>query len=509
MTAVATETDIAGAPEIAAPSVARLLRGSSLYLVGNIAFKVVGFVMIPFYARFLSTEEYGVLNLLELATQLAAISFGLQSLGQALTRIYNDQAGEAARLDVVSTAMFCALALAGLVTVFGVVFAAPIAQAVSLQGSAALLRLAFVAMFFSSVAEVAMIYQRMRDRVGFYLCYALVTMVFNLGLNIALIGWWHFGVWGFVYSKLAVTSVGSGFLLARLLREVGAVWRPAMARALARFGGPLIVSGACYFGIHFSDRLFLAHVSRADVGVYSLAYNFAFLLSILVGDSFNKVWGVSFYSLASDEGWQARFVRVGRWLVIVLGAGAIGLSLFGRDVLVLMVPASYDPPALLLPLLVFGYFIREVGDFFNSMLLIGAGSGKVGRVAVASAVLNLGLNAALIPRYGIWGAAWATFGTWAVYCGVCWVGAWRQHRVAMHPWPLSFILLLSGACLWLQAMNPWRGGVAGLALDSLLFAGFLAVAWAGYLREGERAELAGLVMRLLARLRPASIVTES
>ncbi len=494
MDAQIADMETAPAPQ----GLSRLLRGSTLYLATNIASKIVGFVMIPFYAGNLSTDQYGVLNLLELATQVVAITFGLQSLGQALTRIYNDQASEADRRSVVSTAMFATMALAGLVTLFGVAFAGPIAEATSLQGSAALLRLAFVAMFFSSIAEVAMIYPRMQDRVWFYFAYSMVTMVANLGLNIALIGWWHLGVWGFVYSKLAVSGSGSVFLLAGVLGRVGTHWHAAIAGALARFAGPLIVSGGCYFAIHFSDRLFLAHVSRADVGVYSLAYTFAFVLSVIIGDSFSKSWGVSFYSLASGAGWQDRFVVVGRWLVFVLGAGAIGISLFGRDVLVMMVPPSYDPPMLLLPLLVFGYFLREVGDFFNSMLLIGGGSGAVGRIAVVGAVLNLALNAVLIPPYGIWGAAWATFGTWAVYCAICWVAAWRTHRVAMHPWPLAGMLGLSAACLCArEAVAPHAAWVR-LGLDGVVFGVFVVVAAAFYLRRDERRDVWGMARKLLS-----------
>ncbi len=506
---MAADMDVSIIPDAEAPPAQDLVRNSTLYLAGNLAAKAIGFVMIPFYARYLSTEEYGAANLIELAITLVSISFGIQSFGPALTRIANDRPDPAIRRATMSTTLICTIVLSGVVALLAIAAAGPIASAINLGAKVGVLRLAFAAMFFSSIVEIVLIYERMQNRVRFYLTYTTSVLVVSLTLNILLIGVARLGVAGFVLSKLIVVFFCSIFLGVRTIRQVGTAWRPDLARALVRFGGPLVVSAACYFGIHFSDRLFLAHVSRAEVGVYALAYNFAFLISTIFGDSFNKVWGVSFYSLASDEGWQERFVQVGRWLVLVLGAGAIGISLFGRDVLVLMVPVSYDPPALLLPLLVFGYFIREVGDFFNSMLLIGAGSGNVGRVAVGSAVLNLALNAALIPGYGIWGAAWATFGTWAVYCAVCWAGAWRQHRVAMHPWPLTFILLLSGACLWLQAANPWRGGVAGLALDCLLFAGFLAVVWAAYLRPGERAEVTGLAGRLLSKVRPASAVTGS
>jgi O-antigen/teichoic acid export membrane protein len=479
------------------PGMKRLLHDSSWYLVANVAQKIIGFVMIPFYASYLSAEQYGVLNLLELATTIVAIGFGLQAMGQALTRIYHDQTGEAERRNVVSTAVLGTIALAGAIAALASLAAGPIADLVSLPGQAGLLRLAFAAMFTASITEVALVYERMQNRARFFLAYSMVTLVAALGLNIGLIGGAHLGVWGFVYSKLVVTSAGSVYLVARILREVGSAWRAAIARALARFATPLVLSGACYFAIHFSDRLFLAHISRAEVGVYSLAYNFAFLLSILIGDSFSKSWSVSFYGLSSGEGWQGRFVEVGRWLIFTLGTAAVGISLFGRDVLTLMVPSAYYPPMLLLPVLVFGYFLREVGDFFNSMLLIGIGSGLVGRIALAGAALNLALNAALIPHFGIWGAAWATFGTWAAYCAVAWLFAWRVHGVAMAPWPLALMLALSCLVLWLQAIVQPSAAVLRLATDCVLFTLFLVLAGIVYLGAHERRQLFALARKVV------------
>jgi O-antigen/teichoic acid export membrane protein len=477
------------------PGMKRLLHDSSVYLIANVAQKIIGFVMIPFYASYLSAEQYGVLNLLELATTIVAIGFGLQALGQALTRVYHDQTEEPARREVVSTAVLGTIALAGVIALLASAAAGPIADLVSLPGQAGLLRLAFAAMFTASITEVAMVYERMQNRARFFLAYSMVTLVAALGLNIGLIGGAHLGVWGFVISKLVVTSAGSVYLVGRILREVGSAWRATIARALTRFAGPLVLSGACYFAVHFSDRLFLAHVSRAEVGVYAMAYNFAFLLSILIGDSFNKSWSVSFYGLSSGDGWQRRFVDVGRWLIFTLGTAAVGISLFGRDVLTLMVPGSYYPPVLLLPVLVFGYFLREVGDFFNSMLLIGIGSGLVGRIALAGAALNLALNAALIPYFGIWGAAWATFWTWAAYCAVAWVFAWRVHGVAMAPWPLAVMLALSAVVLWLQAMLAPSTAVLRLAADCGLFALFLGLACVAYLGAQERRQMFALVRK--------------
>ena len=486
------------APSAAAHTGA-LLRDSTLYFIGNLAFKAIGFVMIPFYAHFLSPEQSGVLNLIELAMQVLAIAFGLQTVGTALTRIYHDQTTDADRRDTVSTAMLGTVGLAGFIAAISILFADPIARALSLDGQAGLLRLAFVAMFFSSIVEVALVYERMQSRARFYLAYTIVGLVITLTLNIALIGVIHLGVLGFLISKLVVGFGGCTYLLARMWREIGTVWRGAVARAMAKFGGPLIVSGMSYFAVHFSDRLFLAHVSKAEVGVYSLAYNFAFLLSVLIGDSFSKSWGVSVYKHASGEDWELRLAKIGRWLIFVLGTSAIGISLFARDMLTIMVPQSYYPPAFMLPVLVFGYFLREVGDFFNSMLLIGVTSGLVGRIAVAGAILNLALNALLIPTYGIWGAAWATFGTWAIYCALCWIFAAREHRLPITPWPLALILGFSAAALGLRSVLASNGTIQNFAVDSLAFGLFLAAITAFYLHPTERSE-AWQAARRVARL---------
>jgi O-antigen/teichoic acid export membrane protein len=489
-------------PEAApAAPLAGLLRDSSLYFLGNVAFKVIGFIMIPFYAHFLSPEESGVLNLIELAIQIVAIVFGLQAAGAALARIWHDQTDSQARRATVSTAIIGLAAAAAAVSLLAGVFAGTLAGWLNLGGQANLLRLAFGAMFFSSLGEMALVYERMQNRARFYLAYSLTTLVVTLSLNIALIGFFHFGVAGFICGKLAIAVVGSLFLLARIVRENGAAFRLALAGKLARFAGPLIVSGLAYFAIHFSDRLFLAHTSKAQVGIYSLAYNFAFLISVIIGDSFTKVWNVSLYSYASGEGYEARLAQIGRWLIFVLGISAIGISLFARDVLILMVPSSYFPPSFMLPVLVFGYFLREVGDFFNSTLLVGKSSGLVGRIAVLGALLNLALNAVLIPAHGIWGAAVATFLTWAAYCAVSWLHAARRHSLPITIGALTRILAFSGAALLARAALDSADRSGNLALDCGLFAIFVAVTSVFYLRTAERREAFDAARRVAALVR--------
>ena len=452
----------------------RLLQDSTLYLIGNLAGRALGFLAIPFYARFLSPTEYGIIELVELGTTTVAIAFGLQGIGAALSRIYHDQGGS--RSDeqaVVSTGLIGTGALSAAVTGLFLVLAAPLGRAV-LHSAAwtGLLQAAFVGMFLANLVEVALIYERIRERARFFLAYSLVMLALNLALNILFIGVLHLGVWGFVGSKLCITSVSCLYLLSRVAREVGWHWRSALVPQFARFGAPLIVSGLAFFAIHFSDRFFLTGaVSLADLGRYALAYRFAMLLSVVVGDSFHKSWGVSCYRHAGEAGWEEQFARVARFLAFATVLVGVGIAVAAPEVLRIMVPASYEPPPLVLPVLVLGYVFREIGDFFNYLLLVKRRPGRVGQVASGCAVLNVVLNVVLIPGYGITGAAVATLLTWLGYALVCWLVARRAAALPIRPGAYARILLLgAGAFAASRALQ-----VSSLPCQILLDAGWIAL----------------------------------
>jgi len=458
-------------------SLQRVLQHSTLYAIGNIAGRVVAFLAIPFYSRFLSPAQYGLIELIELSTQTVAIAFGLQAIGTAMTRIFHDQASPEAERNVVSTALIGTAMLSACITVVSVGGAGAISRAVFHTGTwTTLLQAAFIAMFFASMIEVALVYERMRDNARFYLTYSLVTLALNLGLNILFIGALDAGVWGFVSSKLVVSVGGASFLAWRLRRDVGWNWNSVYVPEFVRFGAPLIVSGLSYFAIHFSDRFFLTSaVTLAELGRYALAYRFALMVNSLVGDSFAKSWNVSLYRHTSESGWREQFARVAAYFTFVVATTGFAVAMFGPELLRVMVPKSFFPSALLLPILVLAYVVRDIADFFRSLLLINKRSVWVGKIALAAAVLNLLCNALLIPAYGTYGAAWATLLTWSAYLVVCWIVADREHRLPIRVLPYGRLLILMIAVYAAASTFRADGFVLQTVLDGAWVALFVGV----------------------------------
>jgi O-antigen/teichoic acid export membrane protein len=483
-----------------APALGRVLQASWLYLLGNLAGKVVGFLAIPFYTRFLTPAQYGLIELIELSTQTIAIALGLQAIGAALSRLFHDQRSLEAEQAVVSTSLIATGVISAVVTIGAVAGAVPLSQAVFHTPEwANLLRAAFIAMFMSEMIEVVLVYERIRNHAQFVLVYSLAMLGLTLSLNILFIGFLEAGVWGFVASKLVVSAGACVVMLLRARRDIGWHWRGLYVPQLVKFGAPLILSSLAYFAIHFSDRFFLsASVSLADLGRYAMAYQFAILISALVGDSFNKSWGVTLYRYTERPDWQRQFAQVASYLTYVLFATAMGIALFYPEVLRVMVPADYLPPPLLLPILLAAYLTREIGDFFRTLLLINKRSGLVSRIAIGSALLNLAVNALLIPRYGVFGAAAATFVTWAAYMVVCWVIANAEHRLPVKISAYGLIAALACAIYAVAQATRVEALMLQLLLDAAWALMFCVLALLLFFTAEERRNVMGLAGRLLA-----------
>lgn len=496
------DKDGAGPARKPRAGLASVLQQSTLYAIGNIASRLVAFLAIPIYSRFLTPAQYGLLELIELSTQTVAIAFGLQAIGTALTRIFHDQVSADAERSVVSTALIGTALLGILVTIASVAGAGPISRAVfGTDEWTTLLQTAFVAMLFASQIEVILVYERMRGHARFYLAYSLVTLGLSLVLNILFIGVLDAGVWGFVSSKIIVSVGGALFLAWRLRRDVGWHWRGAYVPEFVRFGAPLVLSGLSYFAIHFSDRFFLSSaVSLAELGRYALAYRFALMVNVLVGDSFAKSWNVSLYGHTGDTAWREGFARVAAYLTFMLASTGMAVAIFGPELLRVMVPASFYPPLLLLPILVLAYVLRDIADFFRSLLLINKRAGWVGKIALAAAAVNLVANVALIPAFGTHGAAWATLATWSAYLAVCWVVAQREHRLPIRLRPYGRLLLLMVAVYAAAAGFRVQGFVLQVVFDGLWVTLFVVVAALVFLSVTERRLALEQIGRMLAQM---------
>jgi O-antigen/teichoic acid export membrane protein len=215
-----------------------------------------------------------------------------------------------------------------------------------------------------------------------------------------------------------------GFMLFRTLRQdglldhlhVGQVTMPA--REVFGFTVPLLASDLLFVVVNTSDVLLLGHYrGSVEVGELRVVWPAAHLNQLVMGSFtllFTPVAARLFarrdYKGISDLYWQTAI-----WIAILsFPIFALTFSL-AQPLTSTLYGARYEDSATYLALLSLAYYFNAALGFNGLTLKV---FGKVYFIVVISlvaAIVNLGLNFLLIPRYGALGAAIGTASTLIAY----------------------------------------------------------------------------------------------
>lgn len=455
------------------------LKHGAIYGLGTLLAKAIGFIMIPIYTRVLTPEDYGVLELLTMTTDVIALVAGL-GLTWAVTRYYYYYDDPDDRRRVVSSAAVLFVALFGLASAAAVPFAEPLSLLVLGRGGHAdLVRLAILSFFLLSFLEIPLAFLRARQASVQVVGLGLARLVLALALNIWFVVILRWGVAGVLYSTILASAAAGAYLTAVTLREAGLRFSAPIARKLLAYGFPVVAANLGSFVLHYSDRYFLrAYDSLATVGLYSLSYKFAMLMSLFIATPFALIWAPKAFEVEKREGERARPIlrRILSYYNVALVSAGLGISLFAGDVIRVMASAEFHAadrtiPLLCLGMLFFGYRqVSYVGAAIRERTdVIGLGTAVAAGMALVA-------NFLLIPRWGAIGAAVATALAFALEFAIVMSASERIYRLG-YPIPHLFapVLLAVAAYLGTRLLLPPDAPLSvSIATKALAFALFAA-----------------------------------
>ena len=498
----------AGSPPPAPPEPPRpgggLARNTLVYGAGIVARRIASFIMLPVYTHYLTPADYGVLELLQLTVDIAVI---LVSAGTTagLLRFYFKAPNERERNATIVSAFALLTALNFVATVVLLLAAGPIAD-VALRGAASpvLVRIVALDLLLQGAVSVPMTLMQARGRAMLHSVTSLVTLVGQLGLNILLVVVLQKGVAGVLVSTLITHLVGGAFLVAWMLRQTGwRISREAM-RNLRRFAVPYQLTTAGTFILTFGDRFVIQAVrSAGEVGLYSLAYKFGFLLATLAAAPFMIAWTPQRFAAAlmgraeRDRMYSSGF----RYLNMVVLSTAVGIALFVDPLLHIMSDPAFHAAARLVPIIVLAYVFQAWSDVVQFGIDASEQTRYVTYATWGAAVPLVAGYLVLIPLFGGYGAAVATLIGFVVRFILMLVFAQRVWPVT-YEWG-SILALLGWACAATVVYHTVAPAtlVTQLALATFIGAVYLAGGAAVALRPEERRHIQQVVFAMVKRMR--------
>ncbi len=491
-----------GSASESALSLGLLLRQMLHYLPGSVLPGFLGLLGIAIFTRVFDAADYGryalAMSLVMILTTL--LVHGLQSgIARYLPVASSPEA--ARRLKLAASALLLVLPILAL-SATGVALLAGVPApwpAFILPGGLV------VALFAPFMVLGSVLQAEMRPRASSAFCTAETAL--KLSCSLALV----FGVLRHPAALLWGSALGYVLLVplmwwisrvpspAELLRPgVVATLREPLAR-IASFGMPMVgwLLGSLLLGL--GDRCVIqAFRGEAEVGVYGANYQFVMGgIGLLVGPVISAshpflMRAFETHRLEEASGWLGAITE----RFAVCGAAAVaGLWVLQEDVARWLLGAAFVEGHVVMPLLLGGLVLWNLGLLAHKPLEFAERSGLLMRLSLGCAGVNLLLNLLFVPRFGYLAAAWTTLASYGLYLAAAVLLGRRTTPWGVRGLPLAAALASIGAGAWTAASlrapleasaGPWVG-LAGSALVAAAGGG-LAVAIAfGWIAGSSRA----------------------
>jgi O-antigen/teichoic acid export membrane protein len=470
----------------------RLARHSAIYGVGGMLSRVIALFLLPVYTAYLGTDGFGKLELVVALTAVLVIVLQL-GIGSAFFRFYFDSKEPEHRLLVIRTCFWFTMAMATLGLVLGCVFADGIAAALEIGDDPWLIRAAFVALWAQLNYQQMTALFRVEERSAQYVVASVANIVITVVATILLVVVWEYGATGAVVGNFAGTLVVWVALLAYRREQLGFQVDRGLLRRMNQFGMPLVPAALFLWAINFVDRFIIQLLKgESEVGVYSLAVRTASVIVFLLV-AFRLAWPAFAYSIEDDAVAKRTYAYVLTYLLFICAWISVGLGVLAPWIVEILSPRNteFHEAADAIGILAFA------ATAFAGYTVLAIGVGRARRtqfnwvVTGAAAVVNIGLNFALVPPYGMMGAAVATLVSYvALFLGM----TYASQRVFPVPYQWRRVVTLGVAGGALTAVG--YGLSVPLLVAILLVLAFpLVLLPLGFYQPAELARLRRLALR--------------
>lgn len=415
-------------------------RRNSLALMGeSIARMGAGFVVAILVARQYGPEGLGLITT---ASASVTIFMGFSALGLSGVLVRElvekvDLRGPIMLTVTLAKLVVGAVLLIGLIAAIGWFSNNP-----SLVNLTLIMGLGYL---FSSLDTVDCLYNA-REEFARLVALRMTALSISTAAKIAAIQF----DWGLEYVALGYAlDYGLVYLLPALdfllrgkggLRDGGyrlALDASELARLMRRSWPILVSGGFAQINLRADALIIAAMVSVTDVGIYSAASRLSEAWSVLamaiVTATFPALVKLARVDVSAYGRELSRLLRVLIWLSL---AGGVSIAIASPIVIDLVYGPEFAPAAAVLAVHVFGGVFLFVRTAVSRWLIIENLFVFSLISHVMGAVVNIGLNLALIPTIGIVGAAWASVASYAT-SGLLFLLVSRRSR------PMFFMIMWS------------------------------------------------------------------
>ncbi|WEE34794.1 lipopolysaccharide biosynthesis protein [Lactiplantibacillus paraplantarum] len=373
----------------------KLVSNIGLFAVGSLGSKLISFILIPIFTKYMSTTEFGQVDLITTTINmlLPVVAF---SIADAVFRFVMDKNGD--KVAVFTNGMsFTGL----MILMIGLAY--PILIMLSVNYAKYIL-------IYLCVGLIQSLMQNFVRGIGYTKLFAINGLLSSFvlaGIGIYRIVLQHSGVVGYL-DALILSNVVSIIFLGSLAK----IWQfyaisslnKDFLTSMLKYSMPLIPNAFLWFFTNDASRFFIVGmIGLTANGLYAVATKVPTIINVFY-TVFAQAWQIS-----AVEEYEKN--RNGRFFSNVLNAN-IGLSLvligtvivFLQPMMQVFVAPDFFPAWQIVPILLLASFFSNLSGFLGTIYLATKQTIGIMKTTVLGMLVNVFLNSVLIPLLGLQGA---------------------------------------------------------------------------------------------------------
>lgn len=427
-----------------------LVKSTTIYTVGNIIPKLVGFVLLPIYTRYLTPSDYGVVNSMEVMSGLLLVLFTF-ALDRGVYRLYHDYKDEAAKETFVGTISISLFVVSSLIVVLMFLFRDYVQLVFKSIEFYPFFSITIITAYLGVFSLLPRALLQIKNLPYQYVGLSVLQLLIGSGLALWFIVARHEGALGMLKSILYTNFIITPVYLYFLSQNLRLKFDKAILVDSLKFSLPLAPSILSAWVLNLSDRIFIERFfSTNDVGIYSFGYKIAGLVLIFVS-AFEAAYTPHFYKIANDQDQayaKQKLSSCNTNYILTLMVIIFLPAFFSNEIVSLIASAKYQKAASIIPMISLSYFFIGLNSLVNLQIYQVKKTKAVMLMIIASALFNVMLNFILIPRLGIYGAAYSIIITQMLYFMVNYLYSMKCYHVAYQWTKVSLLLIVLMSLYW-------------------------------------------------------------
>lgn len=389
----------------------KLVKSTIIYTLGELIPKFFSIAFLPIFTTYLSSSDYGIMSYTN-SVMLFLYVLACLALNSFLLRKYYEFKTEYDRKKLIGNIASVIVMFNLFILALAFLIGPPLSKYANLKiDFFPYFSLSLFINFLEVFSIVPLVIFRIKEK-------PIQYVLLNIGKNILpyliiyyLLVYPNWGLMSFYYGRLLVNIAFLIPLIYITYRNAVFAISISLIKEGLKFSIPLLPGTIAYLLMSISDRIIMErYLSLSMIGIYSIAFTLASGLGMFIQSAY-RAFEPEIFKKFGNEGFSSFTIRLHRIFMFIVFSMAIILSIFSKEILLILTKGDFINGYTLVPILIIGTVLTAENALLGSLAIAEKKTKLSMYSTFIGAIVSIAINIILLPYIGYYAAAIAYVGS--------------------------------------------------------------------------------------------------